>query len=258
MDSTPPPSPQRHCTRSGTSEPLTVSTPGSRASMAHFQDQRTQPTCVQPPGDVVATEATPLTHASCVSHARETEGADMGKPSHCSNLAECIGPLVVTTGEQAMATILNGDPSEQLVTHGASGNIISRAKLQCLQDGQWLNDEVINYYMVLLMVGWVWCGHWIACHSLAAAIAAPIDLREPTPRRHKRQDPLEEELRMQLQQLVSTTCPMMPGSVQERDKCWRNVPPTERRPPRCHFFSSFFLNKLYKDANVSTPRWNAP
>lgn len=29
---------------------------------------------------------------------------------------------------------------------------ISRAKVQCLKNGEWLNDEAINFYMSLLQV----------------------------------------------------------------------------------------------------------
>ncbi len=48
--------------------------------------------------------------------------------------------------------------------------------------------------------------------------------------------------------------------VQERDKEAREQP--ERGYPRCHFFSSFFLNKLYRDSGVynykNVVRWTTP
>ncbi|KAI5069130.1 hypothetical protein GOP47_0015431 [Adiantum capillus-veneris] len=82
--------------------------------------------------------------------------------------------------EEEVCQALNGsNRHEVLVQHEASNIDLSRATLQCLKPGAWLNDEVINLYMELLK---------------------------------------ERECREQKLYL------------------------------KCHFFNTFFFNKLYKDA----------
>lgn len=83
--------------------------------------------------------------------------------------------------EEEVHGVLNGGNRHQiLVQHEPSNIYLSRAALQCLRPGAWLNDEVINVYMELLK---------------------------------------ERERREQKGYL------------------------------KCHFFNSFFFNKLYKDAH---------
>ncbi|KAF5830596.1 hypothetical protein DUNSADRAFT_14326 [Dunaliella salina] len=90
----------------------------------------------------------------------------------------------------------HGPLDEQLAYHEHSSIPLTRKKLRCLRDGDWLNDEVINVAMALL---------------------------------------------------------------QERDTAARQRGSTF---PKCHFFNSFFLNKLFKDARAykyaNVRRWTLP
>ncbi|GLI69363.1 hypothetical protein VaNZ11_013954 [Volvox africanus] len=97
----------------------------------------------------------------------------------------------------------DADPGELMVDFRPNAVLVielSRAKLQCMNLNVWLNDEVINLYMLLL---------------------------------------------------------------QMRDTRFRQTARTNSSPaPRCHFFNSFFYNKLFQDegaynyANVR--RWTIP
>ena len=42
-----------------------------------------------------------------------------------------------------------GDPDEKLVV-AFNSQFVTRGKMETLQDGVWLNDEVINFYLLLL------------------------------------------------------------------------------------------------------------
>ncbi|MEW5303869.1 MAG: hypothetical protein WDW36_006522 [Sanguina aurantia] len=134
--------------------------------------------------------------------------------------------------------------SEVLARHIGSKLDLPRGKLQCMKRGQWLNDEVINVYMLMLQL---------------SQPLPPVRLTPP---------PL--------------TCrqPHSPRSVTAACVAAHRSPPPPRLPPhlppaapppppappltlpRCHFFSSFFYNKLYKDLNTYTyanvKRWTTP
>eukprot|EP00200_Dunaliella_tertiolecta_P009027 CAMPEP_0202371118 /NCGR_PEP_ID=MMETSP1127-20130417/2592_1 /ASSEMBLY_ACC=CAM_ASM_000462 /TAXON_ID=3047 /ORGANISM="Dunaliella tertiolecta, Strain CCMP1320" /LENGTH=710 /DNA_ID=CAMNT_0048967269 /DNA_START=106 /DNA_END=2238 /DNA_ORIENTATION=- len=90
----------------------------------------------------------------------------------------------------------HGRLDEQLAYHEQSSIPLTRKKLRCLRDGDWLNDEVINVAMALL---------------------------------------------------------------QERDTAARQRGSSF---PKCHFFNSFFLNKLFKDEHAykyaNVRRWTLP
>ncbi|KAK9901672.1 hypothetical protein WJX75_007814 [Coccomyxa subellipsoidea] len=93
---------------------------------------------------------------------------------------------------QALAS---GDPREILVYHKSSNIEMSRGHMACLKGLNWLNDEVMNMYMGLLL---------------------------------------------------------------DRDAERRQA----GKGPRCHFFNSFFVNKLYKDTHAysykAVQRWTLP
>ncbi|CAL8468186.1 g7725 [Coccomyxa elongata] len=97
--------------------------------------------------------------------------------------------------ELVARALADGDPREILAYHKSSNIEMSRGHMACLKGLNWLNDEVMNIYMGMLL---------------------------------------------------------------DRD--------AERREkglgPRCHFFNSFFLNKLYKDTHTynykAVRRWTLP
>jgi len=47
-----------------------------------------------------------------------------------------------------------------LVTHPKANIELTRELLQCMRQGQWLNDEVMNFYMALLQVTSASHGCW--------------------------------------------------------------------------------------------------
>ena len=51
------------------------------------------------------------------------------------------------------ATLGPGPPGKLLAYHKGANIKLTRGLLACLNDHQWLNDEVINFYMGLLQVG---------------------------------------------------------------------------------------------------------
>jgi hypothetical protein len=64
------------------------------------------------------------------------------------------------------AAIAPGPPAEVLADHPRAGPL-PREKMACLDRGVWLNDEVMNFYISLLLVrsrvvlgggGWAWRG----------------------------------------------------------------------------------------------------
>jgi hypothetical protein len=64
--------------------------------------------------------------------------------------------------------------------------------------------------------------------------------------------------------LPHAPAPLAPHPWQERDSRMRSAPPPwlPQPPPRCHYFSSFFLNKLYRDSGEynyqQVRRWTMP
>ncbi|PRW61285.1 Sorting and assembly machinery component 50 [Chlorella sorokiniana] len=97
--------------------------------------------------------------------------------------------------EEYAAALAPGPPGEILVDHKRSNIQINRKDMGCMAHLQWLNDEVINLYISLLL-------------------------------------------------------------ERDTDRRKRGV-----KGPRCHFFSTFFANKLYKDTGYDysqVRRWTLP
>ncbi|MEW5308088.1 MAG: hypothetical protein WDW38_000074 [Sanguina aurantia] len=111
-------------------------------------------------------------------------------------------------------------PAQVLARHIGSKLDLPRGKLQCMKRGQWLNDEVINVYMLMLQ---------------------------------------ERDGRLRGSAPLATAPPPASSSSSRRSPAPSGAPLTL---PRCHFFSSFFYNKLYKDLNTYTyanvKRWTTP
>lgn len=55
-------------------------------------------------------------------------------------------------GAQVAQALASGDPREILVYHKSSNIEMSRGHMACLKGLNWLNDEVMNMYMGLLLV----------------------------------------------------------------------------------------------------------
>ncbi|KQK04269.1 hypothetical protein BRADI_2g12720v3 [Brachypodium distachyon] len=73
-------------------------------------------------------------------------------PRITPNKEEVPEPFVPLTDEDEdnVRHALGGRKSETLSVHEASNIVITREILQCLNDKEWLNDEVINLYLELL------------------------------------------------------------------------------------------------------------
>ena len=56
------------------------------------------------------------------------------------------------SGAQVAQALASGDPREILVYHKSSNIEMSRGHMACLKGLNWLNDEVMNMYMGLLLV----------------------------------------------------------------------------------------------------------
>eukprot|EP00775_Hariotina_reticulata_P005601 gene5601-5839_t len=107
------------------------------------------------------------------------------------------GPWAPTQQEQQrfQTAVHSGPMTKVLVMHPKANIELTRELLQCMRHGQWLNDEVMNFYMALL---------------------------------------------------------------QDRDAQLQGQPGV----PSCHFFNTFFVNKLIKDAGVykyqNVQKWTLP
>lgn len=55
-------------------------------------------------------------------------------------------------GGQAAQALAGGNPREVLVYHKSSNIEMSRGHMACLKGLSWLNDEVMNIYMGMLLV----------------------------------------------------------------------------------------------------------
>jgi Ulp1 protease family, C-terminal catalytic domain len=137
----------------------------------------------------------------------------------------------------------------------------------CLRSGEWLNDEVVNMYMALLQVGPMLCVCLHVCmHACNTPPATcwllahyPGDMHMPM---HSHPLPVLP---------VPPVLPVLPAHrvphTQDRDAVLHSgtdqqQPGQRPPPPRCHFFNTFFLSKLYQErgeycyANVR--RWTSP
>ncbi|KAG0600663.1 hypothetical protein M758_11G051800 [Ceratodon purpureus] len=64
--------------------------------------------------------------------------------------SEAFAPLSIDAEEAIKDALYNGNRSELLVMNEETNIEVTRAIMQCLVPGAWLNDEVINVYMQLL------------------------------------------------------------------------------------------------------------
>ena len=125
-----------------------------------------------------------------------------------------------------------GPSGDVLVDHARSAIQITRRDMACMAPLQWLNDEVINLYISLLLERdaarrkEVWRGgaagrrvYWITpCQSLLPVLHS-LD--------------------------VCVQCAAAAGLPLSHCRA------VQGKGPRCHFFSTFFANKLYKDGGYN-------
>ena len=159
--------------------------------------------------------------------------------------------------------------------HKGSNIEMTRRLMACLQGTDWLNDEVINIYVGLLQVRTPLV--YVQCPEMASAQSPlthpPTRRRVPSmfPADADYSEPTYEDMWCMLStdscssgmtqcSLPAAACslhnPLLPD--QDRDAERRK----EGQGPKCHFYNSFFLNKLYKDAHDynygNVRRWTMP
>ncbi|KAL4452571.1 hypothetical protein ABPG75_008233 [Micractinium tetrahymenae] len=142
-------------------------------------------------------EEAPAPSASMAPAASEEEESEVSQQLERVALSEEGAYLAIPDSWRAEyeAALAPGPAGEVLVDHARSAIQLTRRDMACMASLQWLNDEVINLYISLLL---------------------------------------------------------------ERDAQRRK----QGKGPRCHFFSTFFANKLYKDAGAYNydlvRRWTLP
>lgn len=173
---------------------------------------------------------------------------------------------------------ISGGPMDEVVTTfknalGIPQFAITRQQVQCMKPGQWLNDEVINMYMALLQVRCEQCVAGIVIQwfsgptSGTAELHAPVGCTGPWPRWQAAHVATNACCHcnmlyytgsgvhtMHLQYVCHWTVLHLMAlcvysfDAQERDTRLRSNADTDA--PTCHFYNTFFLNKLYKDKST--------
>lgn len=72
------------------------------------------------------------------------------KASKKEEVGEAFIPLPIDAEEAVEDALYNGNRHELLILHEETNIEVTRAIIQCLVPGAWLNDEVINVYMQLM------------------------------------------------------------------------------------------------------------
>jgi hypothetical protein len=124
-----------------------------------------------------------------------------------------------------------GPDREVLVDHPRSAIQVTRRDMRCMAPGQWLNDEVINLYASLLLE---------RDARRRQQVRSPCRCTPPRPPPGPPGMPPPA-----LASLAPS--PSRPGRY--GPLCLAAAP--QGLGPRCHFFSTFFANKLYKDTGYS-------